>query len=187
LKQNGIKHVTSAPYHPATNGAAERTVQTVKNALKKCNSPSALQSLLFGYRTTPHATTGQCPAYLFLKRMPRTRFSLLKPSLQKVVQDKQDSQKRNHDKQSGVPQCFQEGEVVRVKNVLNGGTSPRYVKGIIVKKLGPYRYNVKIGNRCRQVHLEHIRPTGELDTWVILRLGGKLQNFRHEKKSLSEC
>jgi hypothetical protein len=23
--------------------------------------------------------------------------------------------------------------------------------------------------------------------WVILRLGGKLHNFRHEKKSLSEC
>ena len=32
---NGIRHITSAPYHPATNGLAERAVQTLKSALKK--------------------------------------------------------------------------------------------------------------------------------------------------------
>ena len=26
LDQNGVRHVTSAPYHPGTNGLAERTV-----------------------------------------------------------------------------------------------------------------------------------------------------------------
>ena len=34
LKQNGIKHVTSAPYHPSTNGLVERLVQTLKQSLK---------------------------------------------------------------------------------------------------------------------------------------------------------
>lgn len=35
MLKNGIKHLTSAPYHPATNGLAERAVQIVKNGLKK--------------------------------------------------------------------------------------------------------------------------------------------------------
>ena len=32
---NGIKHVRSAPYHPSSNGQAERTEQTVKSGPKK--------------------------------------------------------------------------------------------------------------------------------------------------------
>jgi transposase InsO family protein len=28
MKRNGIKHFKSAPYHPATNGLAERFIQT---------------------------------------------------------------------------------------------------------------------------------------------------------------
>ena len=32
---NGIWHITPPPYHPSTNGLAERAVETLKNALKK--------------------------------------------------------------------------------------------------------------------------------------------------------
>ena len=34
MAANGVKHIRSSPYHPATNGAAERLVQTMKKALK---------------------------------------------------------------------------------------------------------------------------------------------------------
>ncbi|XP_014777021.1 uncharacterized protein LOC106873987 [Octopus bimaculoides] len=54
-KERGITHLTGAPYHPATNGAAERLVQTFKQALRKSSLPPtrALQEFLMQYRRTP--------------------------------------------------------------------------------------------------------------------------------------
>ena len=34
-KKKGIKHITSAPYHPSTNGLVERAAQTFKQGIKK--------------------------------------------------------------------------------------------------------------------------------------------------------
>ena len=34
VAQNGIKHITSAPYHPRTYGQAERLVQVFKKAMR---------------------------------------------------------------------------------------------------------------------------------------------------------
>ena len=34
IRSNGIRHITSVTYHPATNGLAERAVQTFKQALR---------------------------------------------------------------------------------------------------------------------------------------------------------
>ena len=40
MEMNGIKHMRVAPYHPASNCAAERCVQTVKQGLlKHCRNP----------------------------------------------------------------------------------------------------------------------------------------------------
>ena len=74
LKQNGIKFTRVPPYHPASNGAAERSVQTAKTVLTKqvldgkANSLSLehrLANFLILNRSTPHTITGQSPAELF--------------------------------------------------------------------------------------------------------------------------
>ena len=65
-KLNGIRHVTSAPYHPASNVLAERAVQTVEEFLKKSPSDSLqtrLSRFLLQYRITPHSTTGTSPTW----------------------------------------------------------------------------------------------------------------------------
>ena len=60
-KNNRIKHVKSSPYHPSTNGLAERTVQTSKEGMRQQKTASIeihIARFLFAYRNTPHSTTG---------------------------------------------------------------------------------------------------------------------------------
>ena len=77
-KARGIIHLTGAPYHPATNGAAERLVQTFKQALKKSSLAvkTALQQFLMQYRRTPLAG-GYSPSELLNGRQMRAAIDTL--------------------------------------------------------------------------------------------------------------
>lgn len=73
MKANGIKHIRTSPYHPSSNGEAERFVQTFKHALTASKNYSGtlltkLSRFLITYRNTPSSTTGVSPAELFMKR-----------------------------------------------------------------------------------------------------------------------
>ena len=70
---NGIRHTRVAPYHPSSNGLAERAVRVVKDGLKKQQGGTLLDQLsrlLFQYKITPQTTTGIAPAELLLDRSP---------------------------------------------------------------------------------------------------------------------
>ena len=76
----GILHCLSTPYHPATNGVAERFVRTFKEAMKSFESQNDWQTnalrFLLPYRTTPHATIGCTPSELLLGHTVCTRWDL---------------------------------------------------------------------------------------------------------------
>ena len=148
FSQNGIKHITSAPYHPASNGLAERAVQTFKSALKRLKGGSLetrIQRFLFDYRITPHSTTGISPANLLMNRQPKSRLDLALPNLTKHVTDMQDKQKQQHDQHARF-KLFNPGDKVLARNY---NDSDMWLPGEIVEATGPVSYKVRIDKNGR--------------------------------------
>ena len=156
LQANGIRHTTSAPYHPASNGLAERAVQVVKKGLKKVTSgsmTSRLAKVLFTYRITPHSTTGISPAELLLGRQPRTRLDLLRPNTAARVEGRQLAQKEQHDSKSR-SRLFEKGDHVMVRNQSAG---PKWLPGVIVERSGPVSFHVQLEDgRRRRCHQDQL-------------------------------
>ena len=93
-KCNGIKHMKAAPFHPASNGLAERAVQTFKDCLDKMSDDNAsletkISRFLFRYRITPHTTTGQSSAEMLMGGKLYSRLDLVRPDLECKVHNKQ--------------------------------------------------------------------------------------------------
>ena len=79
-----VNHITTPPYHPRSNGWAERFVDTLKHALKKAKSTptdKTLQQFLQVYRVTPNANTPAelPPAQIMFARKVRSAFEKLLP------------------------------------------------------------------------------------------------------------
>lgn len=145
LKKNGVKHITSAPYHPATNGLAERFVQTMKQSLTSMkkgpeSTQTNLSRFLMKYRNTPHSTTGETPATLFMGRILRTRLDLIKPDLRKHVVCKQEKQAKSNNTSGEVRQLYV-GQAVSVRNYRG---KEKWIPGIVHARTGPVSYQVQI-------------------------------------------
>lgn len=157
LTKNGVKHITSAPYHPSSNGLAERAVQLVKKGLKKEKEgtmSSRIARVLMAYRTTPQSTTGMTPSDLLQGRRIRTRLDLLKPNVNERVEHRQFQQKLAHDS-SAKQRAFQKGDSVYAQNF---GTGSKWVSAVIQEVAGPVSFLVKLQDgRIMRRHQDHLR------------------------------
>ena len=157
LTDNGIHHLTTAPYHPASNGLVERAVQVVKKGLKKNKKGSfctRLSRTLFSYRITPQIITSVSPAELLLKRRPRSKLDLLRLHLADRVERKQQSQKEQHDSHSKERE-FHNGAKVWIYNKQKGD---KWLPGTILSKEGSVTYHVEMqdGRVCK-CHTDQLR------------------------------
>ena len=148
-KRNGIHHKLSAPYHPSTNGEAERLVQTFKYSMKANENDlqTALCQFLMKYRSSPHASTGKTPASLMFNREIATRLSLLFPDAA--------ASKETDERQKGEEaRTFRVNDPVWIR--LYSGNS-KWSSGIIVKKCGPRNYKVQMGQKVFKRHVDQLR------------------------------
>lgn len=86
-QNHGIRLTHSPPYHAKSNGMVTKSVQTVKQNLRKqlldCKAGLSMESkvarfLLF-VRNTPCVRTGVAPSELVLRHMPQIKLSMLRP------------------------------------------------------------------------------------------------------------
>ena len=163
MERNGIKHICSAPYHPATNGLAERFVQTFKRAMKASEGEGKTlnqrpSQFLFSYWASPQATTNASPSELFLGQPMRTKFDLLKPNSQSRVISKQANQKAHHDRHAKC-RCFAQGQAVMVRDFRPN--SSKWMKGVILQQIGPVSYTVEVDGKLLKRHVDHLHQRGE--------------------------
>lgn len=140
----------SPPYHPASNGLAERAVQTVKKALEKiklenCNISKKdllkkLCKFLFAYRNTPITGKDVSPCDLVLKQTPRTTLNLIHPKKQ--------------PKAPKLPNLsVNETVLVRMSK------QHQVQKGVIHKQISPTTYLIKVNGEIKLCHLNQIKLT----------------------------
>ena len=167
MKNNGIRHVKSAPYHPSTNGLVERAVQTFKKAIKKQSGTlqTRLSRFLFKYRTTPHTTTGISPAELRWGTKLRSHLTLLQPDVGKTVRYAQHKQKRHCDEHVR-QRSVSIGDDVFVRNYSN----PKFpwTAGKVVESTGPISAKVALDDgKIVRRHQDQISSSSTKDSSIL--------------------
>lgn len=172
LDSNKIRHITTAPYHPATNGLAERMVQTVKDKIRKMDDMAwdiKIPNLLLSLRSTPCAGTQKSPAELLMNRKLRTLLDTIHPDhIQRKKTEQQvfdNNKKRNRESEVG---CR-----IRYRNYSNG---PKWLPGRIVDKTGPSSYKVQTDDGL--VINRHIDQ--------LIKVASQVESSQNETREISE-
>ncbi|KAL5515496.1 hypothetical protein EMCRGX_G000670 [Ephydatia muelleri] len=160
VKRNGFRHIRVAPYHPASNGAAERAVQTLKEYLSKTRGDleTRLSRFLFQYRLTPHTSTGLSPAELLFGRRPKSHLDFIHPDLSARVTLQQERQHLASESGASI-RAFLSGDKVYVRNFSpSTSSSVKWLPGVVTSLAGPRSVRVALedGTVVRR-HFDHVK------------------------------
>ncbi|XP_062699301.1 uncharacterized protein K02A2.6-like, partial [Aedes albopictus] len=168
-RENGITHLRTAPYHPQSNGQAERFVDSLKRGLKKLSkgegSPTLehLQTFLSVYRSTPNRNTPQStsPAEAFLGRPVRATLDLLKKPAPEAAGAKNLKQNEQFNRRHGaIKRDFEEDDLVYVEQHFRNTKS--WMPGRVIERKGSVHYIVSLENNGRpklvRAHVNQMRP-----------------------------
>ena len=155
-KRNLIQSILVSPYHAASNGQAERTVQTTKNSLKKIitgNWHHRLSVFLLNSHITPSTATGSSPAELLMSRRLRTCLDHLHPDHCRDKQLQQDKQMAEII--TNKVRQFQPNDPVFIRSY---GPRSEWIPATIEEPTGPVSYSAKTpdGKQMKR-HIDLIR------------------------------
>lgn len=155
----GIRHALTAPFHPSSNGQAERMVRSTKEALARLDRGDwheRVAEYLFVQHITPHAATGRSPAELLMGRRLRSPLDRLHPDF--AVAEPPGC--------ANAPRSFVPGNQVFARNYV--GDIP-WVPATVVGVTGPRSYQVALEDgRLWRRHIDQLRRrVGDLDTTEV--------------------
>ncbi|XP_055584891.1 uncharacterized protein K02A2.6-like [Uranotaenia lowii] len=153
--ENGINHLTTPPFHPQSNGQAERFVDSFKRATKKIQQgegsvKQALDTFLLTYRTTPNANVpeGKSPAEVMYGRPIRICLDLLRIPQPNPKVEIEESNKQ--------PRSFERKQLVYAKVYANNKWT--WEPGEVLEKVGHVIYNVWVNDRkLIRSHINQLR------------------------------
>ncbi|XP_029142978.1 uncharacterized protein K02A2.6-like, partial [Protobothrops mucrosquamatus] len=161
-KRNGINHVRSPPFHPQSNGQAERFVDTFKRALQKSKGEGTtadlIERFLLMYRATPNPQSpgGVSPAEALMNRKLRMPFDVIRPAT--IPTRRNQVMERQFNRRHGaIPRMFAPGESVLVRDYRKQHYG--WIPGTILRKRGRVLYDVQVGSQVWTRHVNQLRPT----------------------------
>ena len=158
---NDIDHLTIAPFHPQSNGMAERFVDTVKRGIKKLspdgtNLKHHLSIFLQTFRSTPNPISGKTPFELMFGRKMRTVLDSMKPptphqTIENIAQNAEFNRRRGAKTRK-----LSHGDNVFVKIFKNN--TFKWTAGEVIEGIGNAMYVVKIAPRyVVRAHINQLR------------------------------
>nr|XP_040570848.1 uncharacterized protein LOC121120073 [Lepeophtheirus salmonis] len=148
MSEWGVAHSFSPPYHPQSNGQAERGVRIIKNGIKK-NIGASLEEILFAYRATP-LECGSTPAELLGAHRICTRLDGYLPP---------------HPSSPSPPSSRKKEFKIKMTVWCRwyGLRQPKWVAGVLQKKIGDVLWSVQTPQGMVKRHMNQLRPRVQVE------------------------
>lgn len=175
LTSHNIKYTPAPPYHPQSNGQAERPVRTIKQIFYKfclgvegnLTMKEKIQKFCMYHNNSPSTTTGKAPLSIIFSYKPKTLLDLInyKPK------DTMDKNGNINEVKSSVKKStkFEVGQNVMYLNHYKSHV--KWVPAKVVQLISLHTYLIRVYGNIRFVHENQLKIS-------------KLSDIRHDPKIL---